>query len=316
MLSSYTSQISIFLTVGLVLSCQTDKTQTDETAITSSHDTATPSDTAVDQVTDTGTIPENDTATELDSAVDPDTPNVSSGCGSSSTDLGSSIVIEGETRTYELSLPADYDPQIAYPLIFAWHGRGGSGIIAKLRFGLEDSAGAEAIIVYPDGLPQPLYGGDTGWEVRATGSDIILFDQLFARITENTCIDMDRVFATGHSFGGFMTNFLGCQRGNLLRAIAPVASGGPRDNNGCQGSVAVQITHGTNDSIIELSEGEASLAKWQTMNSCSQTSIPSNDDHCVAYEDCTQPVRWCEFSGGHMWPSFAGESIWSFFMQQ
>ena len=62
-----------------------------------------------------------------------------------------------------------------------------------------------------------------------------------------------------------MTNFLGCQRGNLLRAIAPVASGGPRDNNGCQGSVAVQITHGTNDSIIELSEGEASLAKWQTM---------------------------------------------------
>ena len=87
MLSSYTSQISIFLTVGLVLSCQTDKTQTDETAITSSHDTATSSDTAVDQVTDTGTIPENDTATELDSAVDPDTPNVKFGCGSSPTDL-------------------------------------------------------------------------------------------------------------------------------------------------------------------------------------------------------------------------------------
>ena len=146
-------QLRLVLIFGVVWACQTNNNDKDNTTTISDNDTDTES--------------ESDTATEQDSSVDEDTdtrypPNFSSGCGSFPIELDSSIVIDGETRTYELSLPSNYDPQIAYPLIFAWHGRGGSGLYAKSRFGLQDRAASEAIIVYPDGLPQQFYGGDTG----------------------------------------------------------------------------------------------------------------------------------------------------------
>lgn len=296
-----------------ILACALDKQNTPDTG---SDDTGSDTRTSTDTGTSADTGSDSDTATSQDTSEDLDEPenplNVSSGCGFSTGELGSSIIIEDETRTFVLSLPTNYDPQNAYPLIFAWHGRGGSGSVAQSYFGLQEIAGSEAIIVYPNGLPQEDHNGDTGWEIRASGSDIIFFDKLYEYMTENSCVDLDRVYSTGHSFGGFMTNFLGCQRTNVLNAIAPVAGGGPWGN--CQGSLATILIHGNNDNIVELSEGESSLSKWQMKNDCSDSSTSSSDGYCVSYDNCTNPVEWCEFSGGHMWPSFAAETIWNFFL--
>ena len=306
------SQTCLFLLFGIFMACQTVKNDVVDTAIVPNIDTALEQDTSED----TATIPESDTANDEDTFDDQDEPenplNMSTGCGSSTDELGSSIVIEDDTRTFVVSLPTNYDSQTAYPLIFAWHGRGGSGSVAQSYFGLQEIAGSEAIIVYPDGLPQEDHNGDTGWEIRASGSDIVFFDRLYERMTENSCVDLDRVYSTGHSFGGFMTNFLGCQRGNVLKAIAPVAGGGPWGS--CQDSLAAILIHGNNDNIVELSEGESSLSKWKMNNDCSDNSTSSGDGYCVSYETCTNPVEWCEFSGGHMWPSFAAEIIWNFFL--
>ena len=118
----------------------------------------------------------------------------------------------------------------------------------------------------------------------------MFFDNLYERITENACVDLDRVFSAGHSFGGFMINFLGSQRGTVLNAIAPVAGGGPWNN--CQGSGAAFLIHGSNDNIVEFSEGEASLVKWQSKNGCSESSVSSSDGYCVPYDNCTEPVEW------------------------
>ena len=312
-------KISLILSFFTLFACQTgSKNNINDTAIDQEVDTAIDQevDTAIDQEVDTATIPDNDTSTEQDTSEDQNEPenpiNFSIGCGSSTDDLGSSISIEGEARTFVLSLPENYDSQTAYPLVFAWHGRGGSGSVAKGYFGLQDIAGSEAIIVYPDGLPQEDYNGDTGWEVRASGSDIIFFDSLYERITENSCIDLDRVYSAGHSFGGFMTNFLGCKRANVLSAIASVAGGGPWGS--CEGSIAAILIHGNNDNIVEISEGESSLSKWKVTNECLDSSTSSSDGHCISYDNCTHPVEWCEFSGGHMWPPFAAETIWNFFL--
>ena len=240
--------------------------------------------------------------------------NSSPGCDSSSSELSNSLMVEGEARTFVLSLPNDYDEQTAHPLIFAWHGLGGTGNIAKGYFGLQQHAGEDAIIVYPDGLPQQSHDGETGWELRASGSDLVFFDQLITHITENSCVNLDQIFSTGHSFGGYMSNFLGCQRGDILNAIAPVAGGGPW--GGCQGTVGAMIIHGSNDSVVRLSEGEDSLSKWQSMNDCAETSTDSSSGYCVSYDECTNPVEWCEYASGHMWPSFAAELIWDFFLGQ
>jgi poly(3-hydroxybutyrate) depolymerase len=72
--------------------------------------------------------------------------------------------------------------------------------------------GDEAIVVHADAL-----GAPTSWNNQA---DVPFFDALLAELTSSLCIDTERVFATG----GFFTNTLGCQSGDVPRAIAQAES--------------------------------------------------------------------------------------------
>jgi poly(3-hydroxybutyrate) depolymerase len=223
-----------------------------------------------------------------------------------------SIVVGSDTRSYVLSVPASYDAEVALPLVFAWHGRGGDGALAKLYFGVEEQAAGQAIFVYPDGLE--VMGGGSGWDLTSGGIDVALFDAVLTDISERYCVDATRIFSTGHSFGGYFSNSLGCARGDVLRAIAPVAGGGPF-GGGCTGAVAAWITHGTNDPTVVLTQGEGSRDHWLSANSCDVTSAPVTPSPCEAYSGCQAgaDLHWCEHPGGHEWPSFAAAAIWGFF---
>jgi poly(3-hydroxybutyrate) depolymerase len=238
----------------------------------------------------------------------------SSGCGNTNASTGvsnGSIQANGEARTFVLSVPSGYDPNTPYPLVFAWHGAGGDGALARLYFGVEQQSAGSAIFVYPDGL---IVMGNTGWDLSANGDDVQLFDAIYAELQQSHCVDNARVFSTGHSFGGYFTNTLGCARGNVLRAIAPVAGGGPFAAS-CQGAVAAWITHGAADTTVVLAQGQGSRDHWLAENGCANTSAAVAPSPCVAYDGCTagHALHWCEHPGGHMWPSIAAAGIWNFF---
>jgi poly(3-hydroxybutyrate) depolymerase len=229
------------------------------------------------------------------------------------------LVVDDQERTFVLHLPNDYDPTRAYALVFAWHARGTTGQIASAYYGVERAAADAAIVVYPDGLR--LENGDTGWDLTADGYDMRFFDALYTELTNKLCVDTERVFATGHSFGGYMSNAVGCYRGDGLRAIAPVA-GGPPLTDDCVDSVAAWIAHGTADPTVPIAQGEATRDLWVAHNGCSTRSEPIDPAPCVAYLDCEPeyPVVWCAHDeagllDGHDWPTFAGDAIWSFFAQ-
>lgn len=84
----------------------------------------------------------------------PGTPTA--GCGApakqSGFASGLTVQIEGRARTYALFVPPSYDPNKAYPLVFGFHGDGGTGSGIRSTMKLEDQANGEAIFVYPDGL--------------------------------------------------------------------------------------------------------------------------------------------------------------------
>ena len=130
-------------------------------------------------------------------------------------------------------------------------------------------------------------------------------------------MDEARVFATGHSSGGFFTNALGCQRGDVLRAIAPVSGGGPFTfgGDGCTGEVAVWLAHAENDETVPFDSGVDSRDRWLAANGCSETTEPVEPSPCVEYTGCSAglPVRWCVYQDGHDWPAFGPEGIWGFF---
>jgi poly(3-hydroxybutyrate) depolymerase len=243
----------------------------------------------------------------------PATSVPSNGCGQAAA-LASgdqSLEVAGVTRTYVLDIPEAYTGSTPYPIVFAFHGATTSGQFFRSTFygNLLSTMGDEAIVVHPDALGDP-----TAWNNQA---DVPFFDALVAELSSSLCIDRERVFATGHSSGGFFTNTLGCQRGDVLRAIAPVSAGGPFVFGGasCTGAVAVWLAHGENDETVTFDNGEASRDRWLDANACGETSAPISPEPCEEYSGCADgaPVRWCVYQDGHNWPDFAPEGIWEFF---
>ncbi len=221
--------------------------------------------------------------------------------------------IDGQSRRFTVVVPTGVRAGVTLPLVFAWHGLGGSGALARRYFGVE-AAATGAVIVYPDALPLPAFANRTGWDLRPEGPDMRFFDAMLAEVTASACIDLDRVFSTGHSFGGYMTNTLGCLRGNVLRAIAPVAGGLPGGT--CLAKpLAAWIAHGTNDGTVPFAQGEAARANWAQASGCTTTTQPTDPAGCVTYQGCRPeaPLTWCIHTQDHAWPPYAGPAIWQFF---
>jgi polyhydroxybutyrate depolymerase len=195
----------------------------------------------------------------------------SAGCGLAGLGSGEQAVdVDGAVRSYRLDLPAAYDGTTPYPLVFAFHGATTSGALFRsARYGNLLSTMAEgAILVHPDALGEP-----SAWNEPA---DLPFFDALLAALDAALCVDRARVFATGHSSGGFFANALGCQRGDRLRAIAPVSAGGPFERgSGCVEDVAVWLAHADNDPTVDFENGVASRDRWLEANGCAETSTPS-----------------------------------------
>jgi poly(3-hydroxybutyrate) depolymerase len=262
---------------------------------------------ALDAAADTA---QPDTGGNEASAMEPASP----GCGKAPPATGISdqtIDVGGQGRDYVLAVPEGYDPEKAHALVFVFHGLGDSAKNMQRAFALEGAAGAEAIVVYPMGLPTSL--GGAGWDLAIGGKDVKLFDTLRDAMTKSLCIDEGRVFSTGFSFGGFFSNALGCVRGDRLRAIAPISGSGP--NATCTGKIAVWLTHGTADGIVPYASGESTRDFWTAANGCAATTAPASPGNCVAFDGCEEayPVHWCEHAGVHQPPPYAREGIWGFF---
>jgi polyhydroxybutyrate depolymerase len=261
--------------------------------------------------------------TGTDTGDDTTTGVMSGGCGMPAPFAGAmeqTLEIEGVERSYILVVPDGYDPAQAYPLVFAWHGRGGDASTSRLYFKVEEAAQGAAIFVYPNGLELPEMENQTGWDLDPANEDFKFFDAMLAQMSATLCVDEGRVFSTGHSFGGYMSNQLGCFRGDVLRAIGPVAGGGPF-GGGCVGQVAAWLAHGTMDMVVPFTQGEGSRDHWAQANGCAAEAEAVDPAPCTTFTGCADgfPVTWCAHEIpdflGHTWPTWAGPAIWKFFAQ-
>jgi poly(3-hydroxybutyrate) depolymerase len=227
-----------------------------------------------------------------------------------------SIMVAGVQRSYELSIPNDYDPTARARLVFGWHGLGGDGALLRSYTDVEGESrsqpsGAASIFVYPDGLVVEELS-QTGWLF----TDADFFDAMVTALSSELCIDSSRIFSYGHSFGGYFSNSLGCLRGEAVRAIAPVAGGWPAGMGACGPAVPAWLAHATDDNVVAVGLGQAARDEWLAKNQCSASSAAASPSPCVEYADCQSgaSVFWCQASsGGHAWPGFANDGIWQFF---
>ena len=183
--------------------------------------------------------------------------------------LHTEITVSGNVRQYLVVVPLNYDPNTPYPLVFGFHGSGGDRDQLRGYLNLEIPAGGRAIFIYPTGSITT--SGSTGWASGDNSEDLLFVDALLEQYSGELCIDRQRVFVTGHSYGGLMTNTVGCYRGNVFRAIAPVAGGGPYGRSPlCVGEVAAMMIHSPLDTATQYSGAIASCTRVLRANHCQE----------------------------------------------
>jgi polyhydroxybutyrate depolymerase len=248
---------------------------------------------------------------------------MSAGCG---VDTGlmngrASISVDGSMREYILRLPDAYDSSKPYKLIFAFHARGGTaeqvaGSGNDDYYGLFDRSEGNAVFVSSEGI-------DAGWR-NTDDRDVALVKALIALFNSELCIDNDRIFSVGFSFGGMMSDAIGCAMADVFRAIAPMAGAVQTPehlysecNQPNMNPIAVWMSHGTSDTVVPIDDGKVALDIFLARAQCDTTTMPVTPSPCVAYQGCLPdyPIHFCEFAGGHQVPNFASEAIWNFFNQ-
>ncbi len=268
------------------------------------------------------------------------TGNRSAGCGKTITRQDAktqkTMSVGGTTRYYLVYTPTTYDPETPLPMVFVLHGMDMNNWWAANSsdgFKMIEASNNKAILVYPQGSGDApgttsKWGGiSSNWSDSTSGNDMKFIDALLESMEETYCVDTKRIFVTGFSMGGMMTESLACARSNVFRAFAPVAGWGPggfggMNNPTCSDTsvtVPVMITQGTSDGTVNESMGKASRDFWIKRNTCSNTTsnvtVPSGGATCVAYQGCKEgtAVDYCSHGGGHMVPGNSGAYIWAFF---
>jgi len=254
----------------------------------------------------------------------------SSGCGKPAalTSGRTTIDVAGKAREYILLVPSNYDQNKPYRLIFGWHPWGGSAQQTQQMgyFGLSTPSNGQAILVAPEG--QDYQNNGLGWG-NVGGEDVAFYHAMRERFSAGLCVDQNRIFSTGFSFGAMFSFTLACTPGSMLRAMAPQAgnaSTSGRCENGTR-SVATMAFIGVDDTL--LSGHRSAVQIFVTRNGCTTTKTPVTPSWCdglassflpctcVQYTGCTagQPVIECEYKAGHQFAPTSGPTLWNFFSQ-
>lgn len=175
--------------------------------------------------------------------------------------------------TYLLHVPEGL-PRHDVPLLVAMHGLGGS----SAQFAAQSRWAATAdehgfIVAFPNGLRK--------WDFREASPDVTFLRAVIADVRATRCIDGRRIWATGHSMGGFMAQRLACDAGDLVAAVASTAGGNvamPGLGGPCAASgapvdgyepVPVGLWHGTADQLISYENaGRTTERLWAERYGC------------------------------------------------
>jgi polyhydroxybutyrate depolymerase len=235
--------------------------------------------------------------------------------------LGEWVRSFGVERTYELRLPASYTEGQPAPLLIAFHGSPDSGAGFEARSGLTSAADqAGFITIYPDGI-------DGTWDVN----DVLLVVNLITHLSDNLSIDRDRIYVTGFSAGGTITQMIACARPDVLAAVAIAGATLRRDiSESCRPPEPIPIlfVHGTEDAAFPwegITLGNVrrlsvvqTLARWTALNRCvgdaAVDTLPDLvDDGTRAWierwDQCaggSEVMLYGIEGGGHTWPGGPG----------
>jgi polyhydroxybutyrate depolymerase len=246
----------------------------------------------------------------------------SPGCGKGGRPSGGQVSV---SNTSLYMFPTSYDGTKPFPLLIALHACGNP----NTEFvSLTDNTGFATGYVrsFPN-TPD----SQQCWSSYSGDSARILSQ--YDEVTNNYCIDENRVFAIAHSSGAQMLVQILSHKSDAqhlnLKGVSPVAA----DPYNVALPMPVLYIDGQHDNQRSANSATDTVAKFRAANMCATTSTkydvmtcnstdsghPLVDPGCIKYDGCSVPTIWCShndpsYSGTeHGVPCFAIQAMQDFF---
>lgn len=228
------------------------------------------------------------------------------------------IEFAGQQRRYLLHVPPGYDGTQETPVVYLFHGLGGSADIAVAYTGWAAKADDEnAIVVAPQGA-----GKVPSWDfvspTSKDGSDLAFVKQLTAKVNSQACVDRGRTYVAGMSNGSALAFAFACSGDFDFAAYGAVAAAFYRPRCDESPPASIIYFHGTGDKVVPFYGGPTpiapvdpvpkTMALWAQHNECD----PQADQEQVspkvtryAWPSCapgTDLRAYVIAGGGHTWP--------------
>ncbi len=252
--------------------------------------------------------------------------------------LEKKVNVDGTERDYLLYVPAAYDGSEAWPLVLNFHGYNSSPMEQIFFTHMNEVADtAHFLVAYPAALPvdvsslgnlNPLLPTQgVGWNIfgaLSENDDLAFVNKLIDQVGAEYRVQAERVYSTGFSFGGIMSQYLASVLNDRIAAIASVSGSFLED----EGFVydpgrpfPILHMHGTGDNIVPYdgtyvgASADSTIQFWVVNNGCIADSVVTMfedvdmDDGStvtrVVYSSCSEDSEVWFYSiegGGHTWP--------------
>ena len=262
--------------------------------------------------------------------------------------INSTLVCDGNTRSYTIYIPASYNGEVAFPLLFNFHGGGGDiqGYLSLVDMRpIADTA--NVILVYPQAFTDPENGDATWMHKEPTNHDDVLFvEAMLSAISSEYNVNLNRVYACGYSNGGEFAYDIACRMNASIAAVGAVARTmymGSYDNCNPVHPTGIITILGTADATSDYNginfggiqyylSADDVHDYWANFNNCDATPVltnvpnsdPSDGSTVEKYSwsdanGCTYVEHYKVIGGGHDWPGVFGnmdidasQEIWRF----
>ncbi len=260
------------------------------------------------------------------------------------------MVYDDSARNFLVHLPPGFTTAQHLPIVLNMHGLGSNGGQQEFYSRMSETSDANNfVVVYPNGIANSWNSGFSA-PYNSSPDDVGFISKIIDTLALLYNIDLNRVYATGMSNGGFQSYRLACDLENRIAAIAPVAGTiSTLTALNCTSQsrkVPVLHIHGTVDPLVPyggdvgFKSVEETISFWLGQDQCSNVSdtialpninlLDSSTVQRIRYQSCgdgTEVLFYKITGGGHTWPNAtfdyiygptnrdldASQEIWNFF---
>ncbi len=240
------------------------------------------------------------------------------------------LVHDGTSREYNVFAPPGYDGGTPFPVVISFHGAGSDRVQEQVVSGWDDLATEtqDFLAVFPLGTPSNPPGDGYTWNagvccgeaVALNVDDVGFVSAMVAAIIAEGNIDASRIYVTGISNGGAMTQRMACEAADLFAAAAPLAFPTPYVDfaTECTPSQNMPVLGfmGLTDIVVPYENGTfggavESFESWRAKNGCDgpeaiEIQTPLGGSDCQIDTSCStgKNVGLCSVTGSDLDPPF------------